>query len=66
MDACPPDVLKLADTLNGKGYRPILFLDPNDECTGCALCATVCPDGCITVYRDLPVKKEANRVSSTA
>lgn len=22
-----------------------------DDCIGCAACATVCPDGCITVYR---------------
>jgi len=50
--ACPQDVIKLADYLNNKGYRPAVLFDPDHKCTGCALCAVVCPDVCITVYRD--------------
>jgi formate hydrogenlyase subunit 6/NADH:ubiquinone oxidoreductase subunit I len=50
-------VLALADTLNARGYRPVILLDPQHECSGCALCATVCPDGCITVYRDTILEK---------
>jgi 2-oxoglutarate ferredoxin oxidoreductase subunit delta len=53
--ACPQDVLALAEELNSKGYRPVVLIDPFHQCTGCALCATVCPDGCITVYRDVAV-----------
>ena len=53
-DACPKDVIEMADELNSKGYRPFILLDPEHECTGCALCAVVCPDACITVYRDVP------------
>ncbi|MEZ4519037.1 MAG: ferredoxin family protein [Chloroflexota bacterium] len=62
-EACPPDVLALADDLNAKGYRPVILLDPMHECTGCALCATVCPDGCITVYRDNAPVKDAHASS---
>ena len=49
--ACPLDVLALTSKeVNRKGYNyahEVL----SDTCTGCASCATVCPDGCITVYR---------------
>ncbi|MBP8949879.1 MAG: 4Fe-4S binding protein, partial [Candidatus Promineofilum sp.] len=27
-DACPQDVLALAEELNAKGYRPVILLDP--------------------------------------
>lgn len=57
LEACPQHVIALADSFNAKGYRPALLVDPNHECTGCALCAVVCPDGCITVFRDVPVAK---------
>ena len=59
-DACPQDVLALAEELNAQGYRPVILLDPAHDCTGCALCAIVCPDGCITVYRDV-VPKAADK-----
>jgi Pyruvate/2-oxoacid:ferredoxin oxidoreductase delta subunit len=33
--------------------------DPEARCTGCAICALVCPDVCITVYREARAHKEA-------
>jgi len=49
--ACPKKILKLDEVLvNQKGYHPISITN-EDECTGCANCALVCPDGVINVYR---------------
>lgn len=51
---CPFDVLRLSKDVNTKGYTYSYMLNP-DNCTGCASCGYVCPDGCIQVYR---VKEE--------
>lgn len=48
--ACPTDVLRLAEDVNGKGYH-YAYMENPDNCTGCSNCAIVCPDGVITVYR---------------
>ncbi len=49
--ACPVDVLKLQPKeVNNKGYH-FAYAADIDRCIGCAACATVCSDGCITVYR---------------
>jgi 2-oxoglutarate ferredoxin oxidoreductase subunit delta len=45
---CPPRVLVMSESVNGKGYRYPLLLE---GCTGCELCAKVCPDYCFAVYR---------------
>jgi 2-oxoglutarate ferredoxin oxidoreductase subunit delta len=37
-------------SVNGKGYH-FAYMENPDNCTGCANCAVVCPDGVITVYR---------------
>jgi 2-oxoglutarate ferredoxin oxidoreductase subunit delta len=57
-EACPQDVIVLAEHLNSKGYYPAILVDPQHDCTGCALCAVVCPDGCITVYKEVPANQE--------
>ncbi len=44
------EVLGLSKEVNGKGY-PFAMMVNADACTGCANCAVVCPDSCITVYR---------------
>ena len=48
--ACPLDVISLTKEVNVKGYnyaRQVL----EDTCNGCSSFATVCPDGCISVYK---------------
>lgn len=49
--ACPLKLVGLAAAVNHKGYNYAEQRDPQLICNSCAACATVCPDGCITVYR---------------
>jgi 2-oxoglutarate ferredoxin oxidoreductase subunit delta len=51
--------------LNAKGYHPALFVDPDGDCTGCAVCAIICPDVCITVYREAAKRTKAVREAVT-
>ena len=48
--SCPCVVLHLSAEVNSKGY-PVAQMANPDACTGCASCAIICPDSCITVYR---------------
>ncbi len=54
VSACPTQVIKLADEVNGKGYH-FAYMENPDACIGCTSCGIVCPDTCITVYRVKPV-----------
>ena len=47
---CHKGQLEPDKTLNKKGIHPVKFVNRN-ECTGCAFCAIMCPDMCITVYK---------------
>jgi 2-oxoglutarate ferredoxin oxidoreductase subunit delta len=49
---CPQKVIRTANSVSKKGYRPAEFVDPSGKCTGCTLCALMCPDAAITVYKD--------------
>ncbi len=50
VEACPPDVIFLADWLNHYGYHPAQYR--GSGCTGCGICFFVCPEpGAITVLR---------------
>jgi len=50
MQVCPKKVLGLGKEVNTKGYQYMVPVKP-DECTGCTLCATMCPDAAIEVYK---------------
>lgn len=41
----------MADSFNARGYKPAVLVDPANKCTGCGLCAVICPDAVLTVFR---------------
>ena len=51
VDACPKGCLEIAsDKINKKGYSPAEMVH-QENCIGCAFCATMCPDCIITVEK---------------
>ena len=48
---CPKMAIVQSDRLNAAGYQSAEFKD-NGGCTGCAICAIVCPEVAIEVYRE--------------
>jgi len=50
---CPFDVLALnVKRLSPAGYHPAMMVR-EEGCTGCGICAVVCPEAAITVYRGI-------------
>jgi|SRR3990172_395813 len=47
---CPQETLAMANTVNARGMRFAQVVQ--DNCTGCQECARVCPDVCITIWRE--------------
>ncbi|MEW5736100.1 MAG: ferredoxin family protein [Thermodesulfobacteriota bacterium] len=50
IEACPKNVLALADRLNAQGYHPAECID-QENCTACTMCYVACPDGAITIEK---------------
>lgn len=49
----PKGLLRVAeDRFNARGVHPVELHDPQAACTGCELCATICPEAAITVFRE--------------
>lgn len=50
VEFCPKKVIALAPArINTKGYHPAELT--GDGCTACTVCAVMCPEAAITVYR---------------
>jgi len=54
---CPKGLIKKSKQLNKRGVTSVEFSPPKGggkqdlDCIGCALCAIICPDCCIEVYK---------------
>ncbi|NOZ25711.1 MAG: ferredoxin family protein [Nitrospirae bacterium] len=49
--ACPKGMIVADTEFNRAGYYPVRLTEP-DACTGCMLCAEICPEVAIMVWRD--------------
>jgi len=47
---CPKCLIYMADKFNSKGHHPSVFRDTG-ECNACTVCAVMCPDVAIEVYK---------------
>ena len=55
VSVCPQKVITTSEKLNQKGYYPAEFLKKGNkgkQCIACTMCATMCPDVAIEVYRE--------------
>lgn len=60
--ACAPEVMRMSESLNSRGYHPATYL--GSGCTGCGICFFACPEpGAITVFTLLSPAKAAEAAS---
>jgi len=49
--ACAKKLLRMSKEFNQSGYYAVEFCGDEGSCTGCALCAEMCPDVAIEVWK---------------
>ena len=49
-NVCPKGVIRVGTYVNKKGFESV-EMDETRECIGCCMCATMCPEAAIEVYR---------------
>ena len=49
--SCAKKVLAVGEKVNSKGYPYVVASNP-DDCVGCAMCAQICPESAIEVWRE--------------
>ena len=55
ISVCPNDIIFISNELNQQGYYPAEIKkdeNPDKKCIACAMCALICPDIAIEVYRE--------------
>jgi len=58
METCAQHCIVVDEELNSRGFHPMKYSE-SQRCTGCRMCALMCPDVCITVYRESRTPKES-------
>jgi len=51
IEACPLKLIRLSDRINAFGYKSIEHIDTEGKCTACKMCAIMCPDIAIEVFK---------------
>jgi 2-oxoglutarate ferredoxin oxidoreductase subunit delta len=49
--ACAKKLLKMGKEFNKSGYYTVEYYEEEGKCSGCALCAEMCPDVAIEVWK---------------
>jgi len=47
---CPKHVFAQSEKQNAKGNKYVIAVKP-DDCISCRMCADICPDAAITLYK---------------